>query len=246
MDRPARHRAAAHPRRRTRAAAIPLLRCLSTLSTVVRCGRKTKGDPPLRWSAGKQKTAGWRKAGKVCLPLIPLCPRRWSDEPVLHLPIRSIEHLQRQVIGLREPSLTLPLRDSAGLVPQNVTGLPPLCAAHPGVGRTFTDSNSIVPPSIGRADLNCQPPQGLGCIPDCCASSKAKQLRPGLTERSRAECRHRQRTPFGLHNPFSSSTPYHLNEKLGCTHARESRVGAEQLGCALFVRAPRFTASQSL
>ena len=88
-----------------------------------------------------------------------------------------------------------------------------------------------------------------GGIPDCCASSKAKrlkQLRPGLTEQSRAACRHRQGTPFGLHNPFSSSTPLHLNEKLGCTHAREARVGAEQLGCALSVRAPRFTASQSL
>ena len=46
--------------------------------------------------------------------------------------------------------------------------------------------------------------------------------------------RHRQGTPFGLHNPFSASTPFHLNEKLGCTHAREGRVGAEQLGCALF------------
>ena len=67
-----------------------------------------------------------------------------------------------------------------------------------------------------------------------------------MTERSRAECRHRQGIPFGLHNPFSSSTPFHLNEKLGCTHAREARVGAEQLGCALFARAPRFTASQSL
>ena len=67
-----------------------------------------------------------------------------------------------------------------------------------------------------------------------------------MTERSRAERRHRQRTPFGLLNPFSSSTPFHLNEKLGCTHAREARVGAEQLGCALFARAPRFTALQSL
>ena len=67
-----------------------------------------------------------------------------------------------------------------------------------------------------------------------------------MTERSRAECRHRQRTPFCLLIPFSSSTPFHFNEKLGCTHAREARVGAEQLGCALFARAPRFTASQSL
>ena len=67
-----------------------------------------------------------------------------------------------------------------------------------------------------------------------------------MTERSRAECRHRQGIPFGLLIPFSSSTPFHLNEKLGCTHAREARVGAEQLGCALFARAPRFTASQSL
>ncbi len=88
-----------------------------------------------------------------------------------------------------------------------------------------------------------------GCIPDSCASGKAKrlkQLRPGLTERSRAECRHRQGIPFGLLNPFSSSTPFHINEKLGCTHAREARVGAEQLGCVLSVRAPRFTALQSL
>ena len=53
-----------------------------------------------------------------------------------------------------------------------------------------------------------------------------------MTERSRAECRHRQGIPFGLLIPFSSSTPFHLNEKLGCTHAREARVGAEQLGCA--------------
>ena len=67
-----------------------------------------------------------------------------------------------------------------------------------------------------------------------------------MTERSRAECRYRQRTPFCLLIPFSSSTPFHFNEKLGCTHAREARVGAEQLGCALFARAPRFTASQSL
>ena len=60
-----------------------------------------------------------------------------------------------------------------------------------------------------------------------------------MTERSRAECRHRQGIPFGLLIPFSSSTPFHLNEKLGCTHAREARVGAEQLGCALF--GPRTT-----
>ncbi len=67
-----------------------------------------------------------------------------------------------------------------------------------------------------------------------------------MTERSRAECRYRQRTPFCLLIPFSSSTPFHFNEKLGCTHAREACVGAEQLGCAPFARAPRFTASQSL
>ena len=76
-----------------------------------------------------------------------------------------------------------------------------------------------------------------GCIPDYCASSKAKrlkQLRPGLTERSRAECRHRQRPPFGLLNPFSASTPFHLNEKLGCTHAREARVGTEAVGLRFF------------
>ncbi len=86
-------------------------------------------------------------------------------------------------------------------------------------------------------------------MPDCCASSKAKllkQLRPGLTEQSRAEFGHRQRAPFALLIPFSSSTPFHLNEKLGCTHAREARVGAEQLGCVLSARAPRFRASQSL
>ena len=95
----------------------------------------------------------------------------------------------------------------------------------------------------------CSSLYSQGCIPDSCASGKAKrlkQLRPGLTERSRAECRHRQGIPFGLLIPFSSSTPFHLNEKLGCTHAREARVGAEQLGCAFSARAPRFTASRSL
>ena len=74
-------------------------------------------------------------------------------------------------------------------------------------------------------------------MPDCCAYSKAKllkQLRPGLTERSRAACGHRQGIPFGLLIPFSSSTPFHLNEKLGCTHAREARVGAEAVGLRSF------------
>ena len=36
------------------------------------------------------------------------------------------------------------------------------------------------------------------------------------------------------------------SRKLGCTHARESPISAEQLGCALHARATRFTASQSL
>ncbi len=87
---------------------------------------------------------------------------------------------------------------------------------------------------IREEEDRCQNHRPRGCIPDYCASSKAKrlkQLRPGLTEQSRAACRHRQGIPFGLHNPFSSSTPFHLNEKLGC---------------ALFARAPRFTASRSL
>ena len=88
-----------------------------------------------------------------------------------------------------------------------------------------------------------------GGIPDCCASSKAKrlkQLKPGSTEQSRAERLQRLRVPFGLLIPLSSSTPFHPHKSLGCTGARESRVSAEQLGCALPARAPRFTASQSL
>ncbi len=88
-----------------------------------------------------------------------------------------------------------------------------------------------------------------GCNPDYCASSKAKrlkQLRAGSTESIRAERGHRPRVPLALLNPFSSSTSFHHHKKLGCAHAREGRVGAEQLGCALSARAPRFTASQSL
>ena len=55
-----------------------------------------------------------------------------------------------------------------------------------------------------------------------------------MTEQSRAECRHRQRPPFGLLIPFSASTPFHLNEKLECTHAREARVGTEAVGLRFF------------
>ena len=89
----------------------------------------------------------------------------------------------------------------------------------------------------------------LGCIPGFCASSKAKrlkQLKPGSTEQSRAERLQRWRVPFGLLIPLSSFTPFHPHKRLGCTGARESRVSAEQLGCALPARAPRFAASQSL
>ena len=61
-----------------------------------------------------------------------------------------------------------------------------------------------------------------------------------MTEQSRAECGHRQRAPFALLIPFSSSTPFHPHKRLGCTHARESPVSAEQLGCAFRARATRF------
>ena len=108
-------------------------------------------------SPGKRKSAIWRKMGKKPLPLIPLCPRRWPDERTHAAPVRTYEHLQRRVIGLGGLWLALPLRDSAGLVHTNVTGLPPLCAAHPGVGRTSAEWNSIVPASIRQPDLICQP-----------------------------------------------------------------------------------------
>ena len=54
-----------------------------------------------------------------------------------------------------------------------------------------------------------------GCIPDYCASSHAKslkQLRPGLTEQSRAGRRQRQRAPFALLIRFSSFTLFHAQE----------------------------------
>ena len=87
---------------------------------------------------------------------------------------------------------------------------------------------------IGEFAVRCIPRGASQILVRQSKAKRLKQLRPGLTERSRAECRHRQGIPFGLLIPFSSSTPFHLNEKLGCTLAREARVGAEQLGCALF------------
>ena len=61
----------------------------------------------------------------------------------------------------------------------------------------------------------CQRIAARGRMPDYCASSKArtlKQLRPGMTEQSRAECEYRQRAPFALLIPFSSSTLFHPQE----------------------------------
>ena len=93
----------------------------------------------------------------------PLGPRRWfTNRPARILPVRSTEHLKRRVIGLSENELTLPLRDSAGLVHLNVTGLPPLCAAHPGGKRTLTETYSVVPNNIYRDFSSCQLHQTTG------------------------------------------------------------------------------------
>jgi len=76
--------------------------------------------------------------------------------PACILQVRSNEHPKRRVIGLGGRNSTLPLRDSAGLVHQNVTGLPPLCAAHPGIRRTQSETDSIVRASISRSTPLCQ------------------------------------------------------------------------------------------
>ena len=93
----------------------------------------------------------------------PLNPRRWClNFPACNLQVRSTEHPKRRVIGLGENCFTLPLRDSAGLVHLNVTGLPPLCAAHPGVRRTLSETDSIVPKRISHPSPSCQPHQTPG------------------------------------------------------------------------------------
>ena len=62
--------------------------------------------------------------------------------------------------------------------------------------RLFSSSFPYRSSMITLAISGNNPLHDRGCIPDYCASSKAKrlkQLRPGLTERSRAECEHRVR-----------------------------------------------------
>ena len=70
-----------------------------------------------------------------------------------------------------------------------------------------------------------------------------------MTERSRAERQHRQGIPFGLLIPLSSFTPFHPQENWDAPmqgqRASALSSWAEQLGCALSARVPRFTASQS-
>ena len=62
--------------------------------------------------------------------------------------------------------------------------------------RLFSSSFPYRSSMITLAISGNNPLHDRGCIPDYCASSKAKrlkQLRPGLIERSRAECEHRLR-----------------------------------------------------
>ncbi len=61
----------------------------------------------------------------------------------------------------------------------------------------------------------CSSLYSQGCIPDYCASSKAKRLKqpgPGLTERSRAACRHRQRPPLVFTTPSPRLRPFILTK----------------------------------
>ena len=82
----------------------------------------------------------------------------------------------------------------------------------------------------------CQRIAARGRMPDYCASSKArtlKQLRPGMTEQSRAECEYRQRAPFALLIPFSSSTLFHPQENWDAP-MQGSRASALSNWAALF------------
>ncbi len=127
---------------------------------------KQKAIHPRSGSPGKRNPPKWRMAYKPTLPLIPLNPRRWCPNlPAFSLQAGSTEHPNGRVIGLGETCFTLPLRDSAGLVHLNVTGLPPLCAAHPGIGRTHSETDSIVPAIICPSTLACQPDKSQECIP---------------------------------------------------------------------------------
>ena len=143
---------------------------------------KTKGDPLIEWIAWKEKIRQMAEGVQSNFAAHPLGPRRWfTNRPANILPVSSTEHLKRRVIGLSENKLTLPLRDSAGLVHLNVTGLPPLCAAHPGRWRTLTETYSIVPNNIYRDAAPCQLRKSTVCNPNYGVPRGALFNRPNVS-----------------------------------------------------------------